>query len=110
MAKTEPLNQILILHITGFQPSFSSFMQPCIQQTAPQSRHEPDFVSTDVVLKTQEPQIKEEKRKRTKEIDSGGPSSGPMAPKPWTHDEETVLGRCYINHSENKTKETVRGV
>ncbi|KAL8226653.1 hypothetical protein R6Q57_016485 [Mikania cordata] len=28
-----------------------------------------------------------------------------MAPKPWTHDEETALGRCYIDHSENKTKE-----
>ncbi|KAL8260855.1 hypothetical protein R6Q59_024904 [Mikania micrantha] len=33
-----------------------------------------------------------------------GGSSGPMAPKPWTHDEETPLGRCYNDHSENKTK------
>ncbi|KAL8215930.1 hypothetical protein R6Q57_022767 [Mikania cordata] len=27
-----------------------------------------------------------------------------MAPKQWTPDEETALGRCYMDESENKTK------
>ncbi|KAL8192688.1 hypothetical protein R6Q57_027498 [Mikania cordata] len=33
-----------------------------------------------------------------------GPSSGPMTPKQWTPDEETALGRCFMDESENKTK------
>ncbi|KAL8213706.1 hypothetical protein R6Q57_003155 [Mikania cordata] len=28
-----------------------------------------------------------------------------MTPKPWTHDGKTTLGRCYIDHSESKTKD-----
>ncbi|KAL8200605.1 hypothetical protein R6Q57_011944 [Mikania cordata] len=92
---------------TGFssfsQPGFSSFTQPGFQQSAPQLRHKPDFVSNDVVLETQESQRRKKKGKRVKGTETGG-RSGPMAPKPWIHDEETALGRCYIDHSENKTK------
>ncbi|KAL8211370.1 hypothetical protein R6Q57_005807 [Mikania cordata] len=78
-------------------------MQPCFQESAPQFQNEPDFVSNDVVLETQEPQKRKKKGKRAKDVETGG-SSGSMAPKPWTHDEETALGRCYIDHSENKSK------
>ncbi|KAL8201028.1 hypothetical protein R6Q57_012367 [Mikania cordata] len=30
-----------------------------------------------------------------------------MAPKEWTHDEKTALGKCYMDEFENKTKVTV---
>ncbi|KAL8237154.1 hypothetical protein R6Q59_018235 [Mikania micrantha] len=43
------------------------------------------------------------KGKRAKDTKTGK-SSGLMAPKPWTHDKETALERCSIDHSENKTK------
>ncbi|KAL8234050.1 hypothetical protein R6Q59_020150 [Mikania micrantha] len=100
MATTESSNRVFILHTTGF----FIFHATRFQKTAPQSRHEPDFVSNDVVLETQESQKRKNKGKRAKETDTGGPNSGLMAPKPWTHDEETALERCYIDHSENKTK------
>ncbi|KAL8260952.1 hypothetical protein R6Q59_025001 [Mikania micrantha] len=87
----------------GFQPVFSSFTQPGCQQRASQLRHEPDFVSNDVVLETQESQKSKKKGKRAKDTETGR-SSGPMAPKPWTHVEETALERCHIDHSKNKTK------
>ncbi|KAL8226057.1 hypothetical protein R6Q57_018614 [Mikania cordata] len=78
-------------------------MQPGFQQSASQLRNEPDFVSNNVVLETQESQKIKKKGKRAKDTKTGR-SSGPMAPKPWTHDEETALERCYIDHSKNKTK------
>ncbi|KAL8209351.1 hypothetical protein R6Q57_006083 [Mikania cordata] len=28
-----------------------------------------------------------------------------MTPKQWTPDEETALGRCFMDESENKTKD-----
>ncbi|KAL8230126.1 hypothetical protein R6Q57_015026 [Mikania cordata] len=88
----------------GFQSRFPSFTQPGFQQAFSQPHHELDFMTTDVVLNTQESQKKKKKGKRVKETDVTGPSGGPMAPKPWIYDEKTTLGRCNIDYSENKTK------
>ncbi|KAL8210676.1 hypothetical protein R6Q57_005113 [Mikania cordata] len=83
----------------NFQPGFAVFSQP---------RFESDFVSpsqpeNEVVPETQDT-LKRKKRKKNKQPVGAGPSSGPMAPKQWTPDEETALGRCFMNESENKTK------
>ncbi|KAD4178349.1 hypothetical protein E3N88_26940 [Mikania micrantha] len=84
---------------SNFQPGFAPFSQP---------RFESDFVSpsqhdNEVVPETQDTQ-KRKKGKKNKQPAGTGPSSGPMAPKQWTHDEEIALGRCYMDESENKTK------
>ncbi|KAL8267470.1 hypothetical protein R6Q59_004814 [Mikania micrantha] len=81
------------------QPGFTTYSQP---------RFESDFVSpsqpdNEVVPETQDTQ-KRKKGKKNKQAAGTGPSSGPMAPKQWTHDEEIALGRCYMDESENKTK------
>ncbi|KAL8239347.1 hypothetical protein R6Q59_015914 [Mikania micrantha] len=47
------------------------------------------------------------KGKKNKQSAGTGPSSGPMAPKQWTQDEEIALGKCYMDESENKSKVTV---
>ncbi|KAL8228246.1 hypothetical protein R6Q57_015830 [Mikania cordata] len=84
---------------SNFQPGFAPYSQP---------RFESDFVSSsqpdnEVVLETQDTQ-KRKKGKKNKQPAGTGPSSGPMAPKQWTHNEEIALGRCYMDESENKTK------
>ncbi|KAL8196858.1 hypothetical protein R6Q57_020755 [Mikania cordata] len=83
----------------NFQPGFAAFSQP---------RFESDFMSpsqpeNEVVPKTQDT-LKRKKGKKNKQPVGAGPSSGPMAPKQWTPDEETALGRCFMDESENKTK------
>ncbi|KAL8228984.1 hypothetical protein R6Q57_013884 [Mikania cordata] len=83
----------------NFQPGFAVYSQP---------RFESDFVSpsqpdNEVVSETQDTQ-KRKKGKKNKQPAGAGPSSGPMAPKQWTPDEEIALGRCYMEESENKTK------
>ncbi|KAL8193522.1 hypothetical protein R6Q57_026657 [Mikania cordata] len=83
----------------NFQPGFAPYSQP---------RFESDFVSpsqpdNEVVPETQDTQ-KRKKGKKNKQPAETGPSSGPMAPKQWTHDEEIALRRCYMDESENKTK------
>ncbi|KAL8231428.1 hypothetical protein R6Q57_001206 [Mikania cordata] len=83
----------------NFQPGFAAFFQP---------RFESDFVSpsqpeNEVVPETQDT-LKHKKGKKNKQPAGAGPSSGPMAPKQWTPDEETALRRCYMGESENKTK------
>ncbi|KAL8231758.1 hypothetical protein R6Q57_001536 [Mikania cordata] len=83
----------------NFQPGFAAFSQP---------RFESNFVSpsqpeNEVVPETQDT-LKRIKGKKNKQPAGAGPSSGPMAPKQWTPDEETALGRCYMDESENKTK------
>ncbi|KAL8224235.1 hypothetical protein R6Q57_019710 [Mikania cordata] len=83
----------------NFQPSFAAFSQP---------RFESDFVSpsqpeNEVVRETQDT-LKRKKGKKNKQPAGAGPSSGPMALKQWTLDEETALGRCFMDESENKTK------
>ncbi|KAL8256443.1 hypothetical protein R6Q59_031510 [Mikania micrantha] len=84
---------------SNFQPGFAPYSEP---------RFESDFVSPsqhdkEVVPETQDTQ-KRKKGKKNKQPAGTGPSSGPMAPKQWTHDEEIALGRCYMDESENKTK------
>ncbi|KAL8231482.1 hypothetical protein R6Q57_001260 [Mikania cordata] len=84
---------------SNFQPGFAPYSQP---------RFESDFVSpsqhdNEVLPETQDTQ-KRKNGKKNKQPAGTGPSSGPMAPKQWTHDEEIALGRCYIDESENKTK------
>ncbi|KAL8230240.1 hypothetical protein R6Q57_000018 [Mikania cordata] len=86
-------------HPPNFQPGFAPYSQP---------RFESDFVSpsqpdNEIVPETQEIQ-KRKKGKKNKQPAGIGPSSGPMAPKQWTRDEEIALGRCYMDESENKTK------
>ncbi|KAL8189204.1 hypothetical protein R6Q57_028770 [Mikania cordata] len=83
----------------NFQPGFAPYSQP---------RFESDYVSpsqpeNEVVPETQDT-LKRKKRKKNKQPAGAGPSSGPMAPKQWTPDEETALGRCFMDESENKTK------
>ncbi|KAL8199784.1 hypothetical protein R6Q57_013352 [Mikania cordata] len=83
----------------NFQPGFAAYSQP---------RFESDFVSpsqpdNEVVPETQDTQ-KRKKGKKNKQPAGAGPSSGLMAPKQWTPDEEIALGRCYMDESENKTK------
>ncbi|KAL8201766.1 hypothetical protein R6Q57_010913 [Mikania cordata] len=83
----------------NFQPVFAVFSQP---------RFESDFVSlsqpeNEVVPETQDT-LKRKKGKKNKQPAGAWPSSGPMAPKQWTPDEETALGRCFMDESENKTK------
>ncbi|KAL8231503.1 hypothetical protein R6Q57_001281 [Mikania cordata] len=85
---------------SNFQPGFAPCSQP---------RFESDFVSpsqpdNEVVPETQDTQNRK-KGKKNKQPAGTGPSSGPMAPKQWTHDEEIALGRCYMDESENKTKD-----
>ncbi|KAL8239610.1 hypothetical protein R6Q59_016177 [Mikania micrantha] len=87
---------------SNFQPGFAPYSQP---------RFESDFVSpsqpdNEVVPETQDTQ-KRKKGKKNKQPAGTGPSSGSMALKQWTHDEEIALGRCYMDESENKTKVTV---
>ncbi|KAL8209244.1 hypothetical protein R6Q57_008656 [Mikania cordata] len=53
---------------------------------------------------TQDTQKRNKKGKKNKQPAGTWPSSGPMAPKQWTQDEETALGRCYMDESENKPK------
>ncbi|KAL8232937.1 hypothetical protein R6Q57_002715 [Mikania cordata] len=82
----------------NFQPGFAAFSQP---------RFESDYVSpsqheNEVVPETQDT-LRRKKGKKNKQPVGAGPSSGPMAPKQWTPDEETVLGRCFMDESENKT-------
>ncbi|KAL8188936.1 hypothetical protein R6Q57_029456 [Mikania cordata] len=48
--------------------------------------------------------LKRKKGKKNKQPAGAGPSSSPMAPKQWTPDEETALGRCFMDESGNKTK------
>ncbi|KAL8197755.1 hypothetical protein R6Q57_024289 [Mikania cordata] len=60
-------------------------------------------LKNEVVPETQDT-LRCKKRKRNKQPVGAGPSSGPMAPKQWTPDEETALGRCFMDESENKTK------
>ncbi|KAL8192064.1 hypothetical protein R6Q57_028185 [Mikania cordata] len=104
MTTTESSNHVFFFLTTGFSSGFFlSFTQPGFQQSTPQLRHEQDFVSNDVVLETQKSQKKKKKGKRAKDTETGR-GSGPMAPKPWTHDEKTELGRCYIDHSKNKNE------
>ncbi|KAL8204964.1 hypothetical protein R6Q57_010587 [Mikania cordata] len=84
---------------SNFQPSFAPYSQ---------SRFEFDFVSpsqldNEVVPETQDTQ-KRKNGKKNKQPAGTGPSSGPMTPKQWTHDEEIAIGRCYMDESENKTK------
>ncbi|KAL8195458.1 hypothetical protein R6Q57_025861 [Mikania cordata] len=86
----------------NFQPGFAAYSQP---------RFEYDFVSpsqpdNEVVPETQDT-LKHKKGKKNKQPAGAGPSSGPMAPKQWTPDEEIALRRCYMDESENKTKVTV---
>ncbi|KAL8214983.1 hypothetical protein R6Q57_004432 [Mikania cordata] len=45
-----------------------------------------------------------QKRKEKQTAGRDRPSSGLMAPKQWTPDEETALGKCFMDESENKTK------
>ncbi|KAL8217183.1 hypothetical protein R6Q57_024020 [Mikania cordata] len=83
----------------NFPPGFAVFSQP---------RFESDFVSSsqpenEVVPETQDT-LRRTKGKKNKQPVGTGPSSGPMAPKQWTPDEETALGRCFMDESENKTK------
>ncbi|KAL8231361.1 hypothetical protein R6Q57_001139 [Mikania cordata] len=83
----------------NFQPSFAAFSQP---------RFESDYVSpsqpeNEVVPETQDT-LSRKKGKKNKQPVGAGPSSGPVAPKQWTRDEETALGRCFMDESENKTK------
>ncbi|KAL8211156.1 hypothetical protein R6Q57_005593 [Mikania cordata] len=83
----------------NFQPGFAVFSQP---------RFESDFVSpsqpeNEVVPETQDT-LKRKKGKKNKQPAGAGPSSSPIAPKQWTPDEETALGRCFMDESENKTK------
>ncbi|KAL8200754.1 hypothetical protein R6Q57_012093 [Mikania cordata] len=83
----------------NFQPGFAAYSQPWFES---------DFVSpsqpdNEVVPETQD-MLKRKKGKKNKQAAGAGPSSGPMAPKQWTPDEEIALGRCYMNESENKTK------
>ncbi|KAL8193381.1 hypothetical protein R6Q57_026516 [Mikania cordata] len=83
----------------NFQPGFAPYSQP---------RFESDYVSpsqpeNEVVPETQDT-LKRKKCKKNKQPAGAGPSSGPMAAKQWTPDEETALGRCYMDESENKTK------
>ncbi|KAL8188635.1 hypothetical protein R6Q57_029655 [Mikania cordata] len=68
--------------------------------SAGRSCSQPD---NEAVPETQDTQ-KRKKGKKNKQPAGTGPSSGPMAPKQWTHDEEIALGRCYMDESENKTK------
>ncbi|KAL8224603.1 hypothetical protein R6Q57_020078 [Mikania cordata] len=83
---------------SNFQPGFAPYSQP---------RFEYDFVSpsqpNEVVPETQDTQ-KHKKGKKNKQPAGTGPSSGPMVPKQWTHDEEIAFGRCYMDESEKKTK------
>ncbi|KAL8191584.1 hypothetical protein R6Q57_028315 [Mikania cordata] len=84
---------------SNFQPVFAPYSQP---------RFESDFVSpsqpdNEVVPETQDT-LKRKKCKKNKQPAGTGPSSCPMAPKQWTHDEEIALGICYMDESENKTK------
>ncbi|KAL8214603.1 hypothetical protein R6Q57_004052 [Mikania cordata] len=84
---------------SNFQPDFAPYTQP---------RFESDFVSpsqpdNEIVPETQETQ-KRKKCKKNKQPAGTWPSSGPMAPKQWTQDEEIALGRCYMDEFKNKTK------
>ncbi|KAL8229385.1 hypothetical protein R6Q57_014285 [Mikania cordata] len=86
----------------NFQPGFATLSQP---------RFESDFVSpsqpdNEVVPETQDTQKRKKckKCKKNKQPAGAGRSSGPMAPKQWTPDEEIAIGRCYMDESENKTK------
>ncbi|KAL8215137.1 hypothetical protein R6Q57_004586 [Mikania cordata] len=83
----------------NFPPGSAAFSQP---------RFESDFVSpsqpeNEVVPETQNT-LRRKKGKKNKQPVGTGPSSGPMAPKQWTPDEETALERCFMDESENKTK------
>ncbi|KAL8223241.1 hypothetical protein R6Q57_020640 [Mikania cordata] len=93
----------------NFQPGFAPYSQSGFQHNISQPRYKSDFVSTnqpdhEVVLETQDTQKHNKKFKKNKQSAGTGPSSGPMAPKQWTPDEETALGKCYMDESENKTK------
>ncbi|KAL8209062.1 hypothetical protein R6Q57_008474, partial [Mikania cordata] len=63
----------------------------------------PSHPENEVVPETQDT-LRRKKGKKNKQPVGAGPSSGPMAPKQWTPDEETALGRCFMYESENKTK------
>ncbi|KAL8228027.1 hypothetical protein R6Q57_015611 [Mikania cordata] len=93
----------------NFQPGFAPHSQSGFQQNISQPRYESDFVSpnqpdNEVVPETQHTQKCNKKGKKNKQSAETGPSSGSMTPKQWTPDEETALGKCYMDESENKTK------
>ncbi|KAL8226418.1 hypothetical protein R6Q57_016250 [Mikania cordata] len=93
----------------NLQTGFAPYSQSGFQQNISQPRFESDFVSpnqpdNEVVPETQDTQKRNKKGKKNKQSAGTGPSSGPMAPKQWTPDEETALEKCYMDESENKTK------
>ncbi|KAL8228114.1 hypothetical protein R6Q57_015698 [Mikania cordata] len=73
----------------NFQPGFAPYFQNGFQQNISQPRYKSDFVSPN---------------QPDNESTGTGPSSGPMTPKQWTLNEETALGKCYMDEYENKTK------
>ncbi|KAL8229329.1 hypothetical protein R6Q57_014229 [Mikania cordata] len=98
----------------NFQPGFAPYSQSGFQQNISQPRYESNFVSpnqpdNEVVQETQDIQKRNKKCKKNKQSAETGPSSVPMAPKQWTPDEETALGKCQMDESENKAKERVDG-
>ncbi|KAL8225615.1 hypothetical protein R6Q57_018172 [Mikania cordata] len=88
----------------NFQPGFAPYSQSGFQQNISQPRFKSDFVSPNVVPEIQDTHKRNKKGKKNKQLAGTGPSSGPMEPKQWTHDEETALGKCYMDETENKTK------
>ncbi|KAL8231504.1 hypothetical protein R6Q57_001282 [Mikania cordata] len=85
--------------LSNFQPGFAPYFQPWFES---------DFVSPSQPDKKLVPGAQDTQKhkngKKNKQPVGTGPSSGPMAPKQWTHDEEIALERCYMDESENKTK------
>ncbi|KAL8192564.1 hypothetical protein R6Q57_027749 [Mikania cordata] len=87
------------LNIQHFQEHSPNFQPPPNFQPgfAPDSQHrfESDFVSPsqpeeiEVVPETQDTQ-KRKKGKKNKQLTGTGSSSGPIAPKQWTHDREIM--------------------
>ncbi|KAL8222828.1 hypothetical protein R6Q57_020227 [Mikania cordata] len=93
----------------NFQPGFAPYFQRGFQQNISQPRYESYFVSlnqpdNEVVPEIQDTQKRNKKGTKNKKSAGTGPSSGPMPPKQWTPDDETAIGKCYMDESENKTK------
>ncbi|KAL8200194.1 hypothetical protein R6Q57_011533 [Mikania cordata] len=94
----------------NFQAGFASYSQSGFQESLSQHRYESDFVSpnqleNEIMSETQDTQKRNKKGKKNKQSAGTGPSSGSMTPKQWTPDEESALGKCYMDESENKTKD-----
>ncbi|KAD4887923.1 hypothetical protein E3N88_19996 [Mikania micrantha] len=94
-----PQNGFSSFSQSGFQPGISSFTQPGFQQSVPQLRHEPDFVSNDVVLETQKSQKRRKKgseRKTRKQVEVAvqwHQNHGLMTKKPRSEDVTSIIPR-----------------